>query len=534
MEKTGPACALALATSSGMVPCPARMRIHLTTLALLFAGNLAFGHDEVTPKPKLLQNGIPQRKLSAKHGDGHVFMLTVPPGARELVVATRDGTGDADLYVRRNVHPTIFNFDEMSRRPGNRESIRIESPEPGPWYILVDAFDFDDEFKGVKLTATYRMARGSLPVPKFIPGPGVYSGNALVRLGGKTKGTTLRYTLDDSEPTIDSPAYTHPFPLTNDTQVRVKPFRKDGTAGPEAAGWFFVVPEEEVTTLANANALHHRAGTKDGSHVFKVTVPPGQPRLQVRAEGGTGEIDLFLQREEIPSRESFTFRGRRTGKSLNIDVTNPEPGEWFIRLQGRTAFAGYSILAVSRPPQPDLIVWEPVIDPYLSTEVFQEGMCEVEEGLITPGVHRLLRFTTESRNVGGTDMLVPTPEQRPDLFEFQECHGHFHFLGFASYRLLNGMGEEVAAGRKVSFCLLDTVRWDSASNPHPVYNCSVQGIQAGWSDVYDAGLPGQWIDITGLAAGTYTLEITMNPEQAIEEANYTNNTTSIQVEITED
>src|SRR4030095_5880352 len=118
-----------------------------------------------------------------------------------------------------------------------------------------------------------------------------------------------------------------------------------------------------------------------------------------------------------------------------------------------------------------------------------------------------------------------------DLFEFQECHGHYHFLGFASYRLLDAIGEEVAAGRKVSFCLEDVRRWDSAANPAEVYNCSDQGIQAGWSDIYDSGLPGQWIDVTGLPAGTYTLEITMNPEQVLLEADYTNNTTSIQVEI---
>lgn len=510
------------------------MRILLTAFLLLVAGNLVQAHDEVTPKPKLIQKGIPQRKLSADHGDGMVFMLMIPAGAKDLIIKTRDGGGDADLYVRRNAHPTVFRFDETSRQGGNRETIHIESPEPGPWYILIDAFDLSDKFTGVKLTASYRMARGTLPVPKFLPGPGIYSGKALLRLGGRAKGTTLRYTLDGSEPTIDSAVYTKPFFLTTDSEVRVKPFRKDGSAGPEAAGWFFVVPEEEVTTLPNAQVLHHRAGTKGSSHVFKITVPPNQPLLQIRAEGGTGETNVYLQQGAMPSRNSFSFRGKRVGKTSSIDVPNPAPGEWFIRLQGRTAYAGQSILALVRPPKADLLVWQPVLDPYLSTETFAAGMCEVEEGLITVGTHRLLRFTTESRNVGGMDMIVPTPDERPDLFEFQECHGHYHFLGFASYRLLNNIGEEVAAGRKVSFCLEDVVRWDSLSSPIRRYNCSVQGIQAGWSDVYDSGLPGQWIDVTGLPAGTYTLEITMNPEQAIEEADYTNNTTSIQVEIPED
>lgn len=519
-----------------MLAPPARMRIHLTTLALLAAGSFALGHDEVTPKPKLLQNGIPQRKLSADHGSGQVFRLDVPPGARDLVVKIREGSGNADLYLRHGVHPTVFLFDhpdqEHVRKPGNRETVHVESPEPGPWFILVDAFDFDGQFKGVELTATYRMARGSLRVPRILPGPGVYSGQALVRLAGITKGTTLRYTLDGSEPTVASAVYTKPFPLTTDSQVRVKPFRKDGTPGPEASGWFFITPEQEAAVLTNAQTLHHRAGSKNDSHLFRMTVPPDQPLLQVRVEGGTGEVDVFLQQGLAPTKQSFAFRGRRNGKSLSIDVPTPPPGEWFIRLQGRTAFSGYSVLAMNRPPKPDLIVWQPVLDPYLKTEVFQEGDCEVEEGLITPGVHRLLRFNTESRNIGGVAMEVPTPQERPDLFEFQDCHGHFHFLGFASYRLLNNEGEEVATGRKVSFCLLDTIRWDSTSNPNRLYDCNVQGIQAGWSDVYDAGLPGQWIDVTELPAGNYTLEVTMNPEEAIEESDYTNNTATLPVEIT--
>ena len=504
------------------------MRTRLLVL-LLAAGNLVQGHDEVTPKPKLVQNGVPLRKLSGEDSEGETFMFLVPPGAKELVVKTRDGRGDADLYVRRNVHPTTLLFDQRSQHVGNRETIRVESPEPGPWYILVDAFG---PYQGLSLTATYHLARGSMPVPKFLPGPGVYAGQAILRLGAKAKGTTLRYTLDGSEPILASPIYTTPVLLTSDTFVRAKPFRKNGTAGPEASGWFIVASESEVTDLTNGQALHHRAGMKGRGHLFKITVPPDQTRLQIRVEGGTGDTNVFLRQGAVPTRELFTARGERNGKKTSIDVPNPAAGDWFIRLEGRTAFAGYSVLAMVRPPQADLIVWQPVLDPYLSTETFTAEMCEVVEGLIEPGTHRLLRFSTESRNIGGADMLVPTPEERPDLFEFQACHGHYHFLGFASYRLLDELGEEVATGRKVSFCLQDGERWDSASNPLRRYNCSVQGIQAGWSDIYNAGLPGQWIDITGIPAGTYTLEVTMNPEQVLDESDYTNNTTSIPVEIT--
>jgi Lysyl oxidase/Bacterial pre-peptidase C-terminal domain/Chitobiase/beta-hexosaminidase C-terminal domain len=514
------------------------MRTRIITLLLLPVGIVAHGHDEVIPKIKIIQNGIPLRRLAAEDS-GLMFALTLPPGAKELVVKTGGGAGNADLYLRRNAHPTTGRYDFAGQNGGNKETIRVEAPEAGPWYILVDSgtsfggFDSTTEsFRGVKLTATYQMSPGSLRLPKFVPGPGVYAGEAMLRLPGRAKGTTFRYTLDGSEPTIGSTAYEAPVSLATDQRVRVKAFRnEDGSAGPEAEGWFFVVPENEVTPLVSGQALHHRAGKKRSSHLFKITVPTGQPRLQIRVENGPGETDLFLQQGSMPTRDSFTYRGKRKGQTTSIDVTNPAAGDWFIRLQGRTTFSGCSILALVRPPQADLIVWEPVLNPYLSTETFEAMDCEVKEGMITAGTHRLLRFSTETRNIGGVDLHVPTPQERPDLFEFQECHGHYHFLGFASYRLLNDIGEEVAAGRKVSFCLEDLLRWDSASAPDSLYTCDKQGIQAGWSDVYDGGLPGQWIDVTGLTAGVYKLEVTMNPDQVLVESDYTNNTTTIEVDL---
>ena len=55
--------------------------------------------------------------------------------------------------------------------------------------------------------------------------------------------------------------------------------------------------------------------------------------------------------------------------------------------------------------------------------------------------------------------------------------------------------------------------------------------QAGWADVYSSNLSGQWIDITGVPAGTYVLEIVMDPMNLIDEADETNNTSRIHVTI---
>jgi subtilase family serine protease len=55
----------------------------------------------------------------------------------------------------------------------------------------------------------------------------------------------------------------------------------------------------------------------------------------------------------------------------------------------------------------------------------------------------------------------------------------------------------------------------------------VQGISAGWGDIYSWNLPGQSINITGLANGTYRLRSTADPFNRIRETDDGNNASTI-------
>ena len=125
--------------------------------------------------------------------------------------------------------------------------------------------------------------------------------------------------------------------------------------------------------------------------------------------------------------------------------------------------------------------------------------------------------------------MLGNPVDNP-LFEFHACHNHYHFNGFADYRLVGPSGT-VAAGFKASFCLTDTYRQNPAANPQRRYDCSYQGIQWGWADVYTAQLDCQWIDVTDVPPGHYTLELEVNPDRLLTESNYANNVASIGVDI---
>jgi len=130
---------------------------------------------------------------------------------------------------------------------------------------------------------------------------------------------------------------------------------------------------------------------------------------------------------------------------------------------------------------------------------------------------------------------------------YHAVHGHYHYSSFANALLWrsNARGSRlgtsaVAAAHKVSFCMAD-IRIDAwgekGDGPRKYYapDCLFpqtsdgvtdeyrQGVNHGWSDVYDWYIPDQYIEVTGVPDGYYRLEFCADPFNEIEEADETNN-----------
>lgn len=185
-------------------------------------------------------------------------------------------------------------------------------------------------------------------------------------------------------------------------------------------------------------------------------------------------------------------------------------------------------------PLPDIAVNAGRLESTLTVQdlEFAEGDCAIEEGCVdAPGWRRLLRFDTSTPNIGTANLHFGNPDDS-DLFVYSECHNHMHFETYATYRLLDAQGNEAATGRKQAFCLMDFEHDPAATGQGPaVYYCGFQGISMGWQDTYDSYLDCQWIDITDVAAGDYTLEVDLNAEEVVPELDYANNLVSVPVQI---
>jgi hypothetical protein len=168
----------------------------------------------------------------------------------------------------------------------------------------------------------------------------------------------------------------------------------------------------------------------------------------------------------------------------------------------------------------------------VTNDIFRDGDCEVVEGCVgAAGTRTLVRFDTVSANRGTADVVVgvpPPPGESNDVFQWSPCHMHHHVRNYASYELLDATGTVVLTARKQSFCLEDGENVQPGVPPTG-YSCTDQGITHGWADVYSRYLSCQWIDVTGMASGTYTLRVVVNPLHTLPESNYDNNTFTVPV-----
>jgi len=118
-------------------------------------------------------------------------------------------------------------------------------------------------------------------------------------------------------------------------------------------------------------------------------------------------------------------------------------------------------------------------------------------------------------------------------------HDHWHFDAMASYTLRRAGSEVALASRdKVSFCLRDNrrvpgnVRVGGRRHFGDCARTRPQGISPGWADVYDADLDGQWLRLPrGVDGDLLCLDLVADPRGLLEEADETNNATSVALRV---
>ncbi len=250
-------------------------------------------------------------------------------------------------------------------------------------------------------------------------------------------------------------------------------------------------------------------------------------------------------------------------------------GTWAVAVTvaiGAVTLAGSAYAAASGVSKPDLVPMLPTSRPSGTAipSVYVDSHTQ-------PG-HVLYRFDAVIKNEGGAmDIFMkdgiayqaewpggvpqdPDPNKPPAstatvldrsssgatfIYSSAPGHNHWHFQNAARYDLLlHGHGKRTSA--KIGFCMFDTWKTDVPGSPryfptyfkgsgpfswcahgHPEVTFTREGISPHWGDLYGAQTSWQWVDVSGLRPGTYSLRATVNPAGYLDESDPSNNTVTV-------
>lgn len=144
-------------------------------------------------------------------------------------------------------------------------------------------------------------------------------------------------------------------------------------------------------------------------------------------------------------------------------------------------------------------------------------------------IHQVIYQTTARNSPLSQDIVTPAVASWAG-----DGHSHWHVDEMVRFDMWGSSG--ILRGAKIGFCFLDTDPYDFSlpgASSTPYYSGSWcghdadalairMGMSIGWGDRYGWFLPFQWVDVTDLPSGSYTLRAKVDPYQFFVESSEAN------------
>jgi len=152
--------------------------------------------------------------------------------------------------------------------------------------------------------------------------------------------------------------------------------------------------------------------------------------------------------------------------------------------------------------------------------LIDETNCLRQKCLSGPGARRLLRFSVDVVNRGDAPMILALPDA-PGVRRIA-CDGSTSLFleGFLRYELFDAEGVLRASGVGDigQACRMNFLA--AATSP---FDCELLGLEAHSYRAFPSDAECQWVDVTTLAPGQYTLRLSVNADYRLKEESLTNN-----------
>ncbi|MGB0220007.1 MAG: pre-peptidase C-terminal domain-containing protein [Sinimarinibacterium flocculans] len=310
--------------------------------------------------------------LDRTPGTGDDYTVTLTYGGLQP-----DGTAGCDITIDFDDTETGFAVCQLQGALIDGSNVRITSaksfyntsanwyfnPVPNDGVEAPDPFSFTDQFdvplSSVRTSNTVTISGLTGPVPVNVSG-GTYSigctGSFTGSAGSVENGDTI--------------CVRHTSAATGGTTVN--------TTLTVGGGVDTFSSTTTYAELQNGVAMSGLSGASGSEQIYRLAVPAGASNLQISISGGSGDADLYVQFGTPPTLGSFDCRPYLVGNSESCDFPAPDEGDWFVMVQGYSAYSGLTLLASFDAPVTDT---EP--NPFDFTDRTVVGQQSVYSNVIT-------------------------------------------------------------------------------------------------------------------------------------------------------
>jgi hypothetical protein len=249
-----------------------------------------------------LTNGVPVVGISGTAGSEQFYAIVVPEGQDDLVVSISGGSGDCDLYVRKDVRPGTTEYDYRPYLSGNEETVTVGYPEAGTWYIMLRGFS---EYANLTLDVRYSSSTAATVLTSGVAVEGLWGeadseqfyqievpeGWPILEIGiFAGTGDCDLYLRKGAPPTTTLYDY-RPFLQGNDECVIIR--------DPDPGIWHIMLKGHRAYANLTLLAVGPRASTS-GAACAAVTIA-GEGRLRMTTPGASGWSPYINNRDtKIP------------------------------------------------------------------------------------------------------------------------------------------------------------------------------------------------------------------------------------------
>ena len=107
----------------------------------------------------------------------------------------------------------------------------------------------------------------------------------------------------------------------------------------------------DATELVNRTPVSGLSGAAGTELLYAITVPEGvSGPLSITTSGGSGNVSLYVSKDEEPSADGFDFASQRPGNNEVVRIASVEAGIYYVKIVGQSAFANVTVQARHAEP----------------------------------------------------------------------------------------------------------------------------------------------------------------------------------------